>query len=227
MMTHPTNRPKPCRAVSHYYADYYDGALPLRERAHVETHLRACASCFEDYRSYTGVCDLLHGLPKMEAPFGFADRVRFALRQEDAARAERGASLLGMLRFPAWRALAPAAGVAATLVAALVVVQMQRDIAPPADASATAAGASPVTAPTAPGPALAETLAPAAAQAPVPVAEKVAEIEALVEDINALAAQTEDPIFLGADNEYELVFNPAAVYGRAPVDAQQASHPRP
>ena len=53
------------------------------------------------------------------------------------------------------------------------------------------------------------------------------EVEALIEDINALASQIRsEPIFLGGDDTHELVFDPYAIYRRPaePVDATAASY---
>jgi anti-sigma factor RsiW len=208
-----------CPSLRHYYADYYDAALPPRERSHVEAHMRACAGCFEDYRAYTGTCELLHELPRETAPFGFADRVRFALRQEEDARSSRGDAWAWLAR-PSWNRLAPAFGTAAVLAAAALVLWRAPALDPHREA-----------APGAPAPSLAAV--PVSADEIVPaheVAEKIAEIEALVEDINVLTAQAEAPIFLGADTEHELVFDPNAIYrrpGQAPVGAASASHSSP
>ena len=210
-----TNKKKVCGAVRHYYADHLDGSLAVAERGHVDRHMRECSSCFEDYRSYVGVRDLLRAVPKTPAPYGFSDRVRFAIRREAEAASEVKASPF----FSLVPRLVPVLGAAVFVVAAFAVIQMQRQ-----------------TLAESPRAAVSETPSAAVAAQPASshgeVATQVAEIDTLVKDINLTLAKqrSEEPIYLGGDGEHELVFDPMAVYRRPnqpAIPTAQASYETP
>jgi anti-sigma factor RsiW len=224
-----------CATLRHYYARHYEGGLSDGERLHVERHLRSCAECYEDYQAYVSTCDLLHGLPPVEAPFGFASRVRFALRAESEP-VQR--NFFPSFQTPSLTYLLPSLGAAALVVAASVFmmihyVSWDRGAPSPSHDSPSASAR--------PDEPMAPRVAPARAEAPPPAAHaslladqaamestrEVEEVEALIEDINALASQIRsEPIFLGGDDAHELVFDPYAIYHRPaePVEAAAAAY---
>jgi hypothetical protein len=228
--------PKKCAALRHYYARHYEGGLSDGERLHVERHLRSCAECYEDYQAYVSTCDLLHGLPPVEAPFGFATRVRFALRAEPEPAQKR--IFLPSFQTPSLTYLLPSLGAVALVVAASALMMIRYDSwergapSPPPGSPHVSARHDEPMAPRVAG-ARAEAPPPAAHVSP-PVeraamesAREVEEVEALIEDINALASQIRsEPIFLGGDEAHELVFDPYAIYHRPaePVEAAAAAY---
>jgi hypothetical protein len=243
--------PKKCDKLRHYYAQHYEGGLSDGERLHVERHLHSCAECYEDYQAYVSTCDLLHGLPPVEAPFGFASRVRFALRAEPEPAQKR--FFLPSFQTPALTYLLPSLGAAALVVAASVFMmiryaswEQQGAPLPSTSSDSPRASASPdevrrgkpdeVKPALPPEASMVATVAVAAAGAHVsPTADRAAmessremeEVEALIEDINALASQIRsEPIFLGGDEAHELVFDPYAIYYRPtePVEAAAAAY---
>ncbi len=257
--------PQKCATLRHYYAQHYEGGLSDGERLHVERHLHSCAECYEDYQAYVSTCDLLHGLPPVEAPFGFTSRVRFALSAEPEPAQKR--FFLPSFQTPALTSLLPSLGAVALVVAASVFMMIryaswEQQGAPQPSPSPDSPRASvspdevrkskpdaarpdkpeaPLT-PSLPSEApMVATVAAAGAEAPpsdahVPtLADRAAmesnrdveEVEALIEDINALASQIRsEPIFLGGDEANELVFDPYAIYNRPaePVEAAAAAY---
>ncbi len=257
--------PQKCAKLRHYYAQHYEGGLKDGERLHVERHLHSCAECYEDYQAYVSTCDLLHGLPPVEAPFGFASRVRFALSAEpEPAQKSFLPSFLPSFQTPALTYLLPSLGAVALVVAASVFMlryDSWEQGAPSTSPDSPSASALPDAAhpdkpakvvragkpeaPLAPLPppetsrvaavAAAGTQAPPSDAHVLPPAERAAmessremeEVEALIEDINALASQIRsEPIFLGGDEAHELVFDPYAIYNRPaePVEAATAAY---
>ncbi|UCF81080.1 MAG: hypothetical protein JSV08_01260 [Acidobacteriota bacterium] len=215
--------PQKCAALRHYYARYYEGGLSDGERLHVERHLRSCAECYEDYQAYVSTCDLLHGLPPVEAPFGFASRVRFALRAEPEP-AKR--IFLPSFQTPSLTYLLPSLGAVALVVAASAFMMTRYTPwergapSPPPDSPRVATARA-----EAPPPAAHVSLP--ADRAAMESDKEVEEVEALIEDINALASQIRsEPIFLGGDDAHELVFDPYAIYHRPaePVEAAAAAY---
>jgi hypothetical protein len=70
-------------------------------------------------------------------------------------------------------------------------------------------------------------VSPTADRAAMESSREMEEVEALIEDINALASQIRsEPIFLGGDEAHELVFDPYAIYYRPtePVEAAAAAY---
>jgi anti-sigma factor RsiW len=100
---------------------HLDGALGPQERAAVEAHLAACASCRQARERLAGALSLLGRLPGAPPPSAsFEQRFYARLAAERLARPERP----GVRDWLTWRWVAPALSTA--LVAAALVVTTSR-----------------------------------------------------------------------------------------------------
>jgi len=57
-----------------------DQTLAAAERATCEAHLAACGDCWREWEAFQRMLTLLHGMPRLRAPAGFADRVLGAVQ---------------------------------------------------------------------------------------------------------------------------------------------------
>ena len=112
-----------CRTAQSKLNRYLDGELPVRDRDHVEQHLRECLSCRNELEGLRVVADLMSALPEPpEVPAGFAERV-----MNRAARDRAGKGLL--LTF--WQSVSPPMRIAAAAMIVLGVclgTLMSRDV---------------------------------------------------------------------------------------------------
>ena len=95
---------------------YLEGDLPLQQRALVDAHLDACASCAEELKELRGTIGLLHSLPELEPPPGLARSV-IARIQAGEGQPTHWVRVLdgldGLLRSRSLALVAAAGGVAA------------------------------------------------------------------------------------------------------------------
>lgn len=78
---------------------YLDGALGVRDLAHVQAHLETCANCLRAYEELQALRGLLRGLPEPAMPEGFAERIHWRLQREAGRPLRR--SLFDRVSFPA------------------------------------------------------------------------------------------------------------------------------
>ena len=64
-----------CKKVRVRLSSYLDGELPKEESIRIESHLQACPRCAEELDSLNAMGRLLDGLPGMEIPPGFEQRL--------------------------------------------------------------------------------------------------------------------------------------------------------
>src|SRR3989441_7310868 len=64
-----------CDHARAMFSELTDRALPDAERAACEAHLAACPDCRREWETFQRMLALLHGMPRLRAPAGFADRV--------------------------------------------------------------------------------------------------------------------------------------------------------
>jgi len=112
-----------CKKAKRKLNRYLDGELPVRDRDHVEQHLRGCLSCRNELERLRGVAGAMATLPEPpEVPVGFAERV-----MNRAARDRAGKGLL--LTF--WQSVSPPMRIAAAAMVVLGIclgAVMSRDV---------------------------------------------------------------------------------------------------
>jgi anti-sigma factor RsiW len=102
---------------------YLDGALGPRERAHVDAHLEACASCRASRDRLAGALSVLARLPPAPAPSDEFEQ-RFYARLAAERRVSPGRPRLR--DWLTWRWAAPALATAAAAVMLVVTTSRQR-----------------------------------------------------------------------------------------------------
>ncbi|MET0642912.1 MAG: zf-HC2 domain-containing protein, partial [Candidatus Binatia bacterium] len=64
-----------CAEVQKYLADFLDKSLDNERAWAIEDHLAACSRCSEEMTSLAECQRLVSGLPAVELPLGFTNRV--------------------------------------------------------------------------------------------------------------------------------------------------------
>ena len=112
-----------CRTAQSKLNRYLDGELPVRDRDHVERHLRECPSCRSELERLRVVADAMATLPEPpEVPAGFAERVVNRAAQD---MGRRGQALMF------WQSVSPPMRIAAAAMIVLGVclgALMSRDL---------------------------------------------------------------------------------------------------
>jgi hypothetical protein len=217
-----------CKSIRLYYLDHLENSLSLNDRRAFDEHLRQCPVCHGDFQAYTATCALLRAVPAQTAPHGFSAKVRESLLEGPA---DAPAALFQRGFFSPSFAWAAAASMA-LLAVSLFLFREQ-----PSPASGLADGNPAPPAATLPAeepsvlspatPAAVPVIRQASAVKPQDIHRELREIGTLVQDINQLADSVyEQPVYLGGDEQHELVFDPYQIYNRqtAPVDAEAASY---
>ena len=73
-----------CREVRDLSSDYIDGELDEASRGRVGEHIGWCGPCSAFINTLRATVNMLRSAPKRDAPEGFPDRVRDAVRNEGA-----------------------------------------------------------------------------------------------------------------------------------------------
>jgi anti-sigma factor RsiW len=112
-----------CHRVNRLLPDYIGDELSLKKRAAVEQHLEQCPACKAELAALQEVWE---GLIRQELPVkgeefwqGFTTRVMREVKKKRPMPEEHRTPLL----FPGWKVLLPAAGVAAAVIAAVIVLK--------------------------------------------------------------------------------------------------------
>ena len=106
-----------CDKVRPRLEAYIDGELGERERAEVLDHLGDCHDCYPEAAALQRLHDGIRQVaPSYRAPEALRSRIRFALRQEAAARARSARAAPGWLAYAASILLAVALGSGGTLL---------------------------------------------------------------------------------------------------------------
>src|SRR5262245_49924024 len=69
-----------CHDARATFSDLADQALPAAGRAACEAHLAECADCRREWEAFQRMLALLHDMPRLRAPAGFADRLLGAVQ---------------------------------------------------------------------------------------------------------------------------------------------------
>jgi hypothetical protein len=69
-----------CHDARAMFSDLAEQALAAAERATCEAHLAGCADCRREWEAFQRMLALLHDMPRLHAPAGFADRVLGAVQ---------------------------------------------------------------------------------------------------------------------------------------------------
>ena len=70
-----------CGEVQKYLADFLDKSLDNERARAIEDHLAACSRCSEEMASLAECQRLVSGLPAVELPLGFTNRVMARVRE--------------------------------------------------------------------------------------------------------------------------------------------------
>jgi Predicted integral membrane protein (DUF2275)/Putative zinc-finger len=70
-----------CQEVQKYLSDFLDESLDVEHSQTVSNHLAACAPCSEEMASLAECQRLVSGLPEVEPPVGFSNRVMAYVRE--------------------------------------------------------------------------------------------------------------------------------------------------
>ncbi len=73
-----------CKKVRVRLSSYLDGELSKKESIRIESHLQACPRCAEEFDGLNAMGRLLDGLPGMEIPPGFEQRLTVAAGRRTA-----------------------------------------------------------------------------------------------------------------------------------------------
>ena len=73
-----------CREVRDLSSDYIDDELDETSRGRVGEHIGRCGPCNAFINTLRATIDMLRSTPRHDAPEGFPDRVRDAVRNEGA-----------------------------------------------------------------------------------------------------------------------------------------------
>jgi len=111
-----------CQEVQKYLSEFLDGNLEVERSQRVSDHLAACAPCSEEMASLAECQRLVSGLPKVEPPVGFSNRVMAHVRE-----AARKQSLWGRLFLPL-RIKIPVQATAVVLIAVLAAFIYQKEL---------------------------------------------------------------------------------------------------
>ena len=76
---------KDCREVRDLSSDYIDGELDSAAQGRVREHLGRCGPCNAFVNTLRATVNILRSTPKTDAPEGFRERVRDAIKSEEAA----------------------------------------------------------------------------------------------------------------------------------------------
>ncbi len=71
-----------CETTTGLFSEYYDGGLSPEERRSLEEHLQGCASCREEYLTFTRSLEALHDTAPLETTQVFLTNVRAAVQNE-------------------------------------------------------------------------------------------------------------------------------------------------
>src|SRR5512139_1944738 len=85
-----------CHEINTLLPAYLEGVLSPEEKKNLEDHLVSCPLCRRDLENLRGAVDLVRGLPEVEPPPFFEQRIMARVREE--ARRKKG--VLRMLFFP-------------------------------------------------------------------------------------------------------------------------------
>jgi anti-sigma factor RsiW len=110
-----------CHKVQRLLPDYIGDELSFKNRGQIEQHLEQCPACRAELAALQAVWDSLvkQTLPQREEEFwqGFTARVMRDVKKKRPVAHKRP------LLFPGWRVLLPAAGAAAAVIAAVIVLR--------------------------------------------------------------------------------------------------------
>ncbi|MCX7703397.1 MAG: zf-HC2 domain-containing protein [Planctomycetota bacterium] len=99
-----------CEDVKRVLQDYLDGLLSGEEKGTVESHLKECASCADEYDTLKRVVDSVRSLPKHKAPEILKLRIKDAIRGE---------------KLSLWRTLSTISTAAAALLLVVLLLSLQ------------------------------------------------------------------------------------------------------
>ena len=112
-----------CHRVHRLLPDYIGDELSLKKREQVAKHLAECPACKAELAALRGLWDdlALQTLPQKGEEFwqGFTARVMREVKKKRPMPEEHKTPLL----FPGWKVLLPAAGVAAAVIAVVIVLK--------------------------------------------------------------------------------------------------------
>lgn len=74
-----------CRHAHRLFGAYWDDEITQAEREWLESHFAGCESCRTAYEGFSRPLEALAGLPRIEAPPGFAERVLARVRHAGSA----------------------------------------------------------------------------------------------------------------------------------------------
>ena len=110
-----------CEEVQKYLSDFLDKSLDVERTQEIEDHLAACSLCSEEVASLAECHRLVSGLPVVEPPVGFTNRVMAEVRE-----AAHPASLWERLFLPL-RIKIPLQATAVVLIAVLAAYIYQKE----------------------------------------------------------------------------------------------------
>src|SRR4029453_15882958 len=110
-----------CGEVQKYLSDFLDKSLDNERARAIEYHLAACSRCSEEMTSLAECQRLVSGLPAVELPLGFTNRVRARGGEET-----NPPKLLGRSFFPL-RIKVPLQATAVVLIAVLAAYIYQKE----------------------------------------------------------------------------------------------------
>ncbi|MCR5482324.1 MAG: zf-HC2 domain-containing protein [Clostridia bacterium] len=80
-MTMPNLSPQ-CRRIQDMLSDYIDGIPEENTRNEIESHLKSCSICMQEYKSMRAVTDLLHAMPKPAIPKELDERLKRTIHEQ-------------------------------------------------------------------------------------------------------------------------------------------------
>jgi hypothetical protein len=69
-----------CQRAEGLFSAFREEELPLTEKNALAQHFESCAGCKRDYEEFVHTLDLMHSLPRLEAPTDFTDKVLARVR---------------------------------------------------------------------------------------------------------------------------------------------------
>jgi hypothetical protein len=111
-----------CQRAERLFSPLLDGELAPAEKTSIEAHFEACPSCMKAYQEFVHTLDMVHSLPRLEAPEDFADSVLDRVRSRAPVTVDPWWRRLGwqVSDWTEWLTVRPAYATAAAMV--LVVV---------------------------------------------------------------------------------------------------------
>lgn len=110
-----------CEEVANHFSDYLDKSLDTATMTRVATHIIACPVCRAESNDLADCIEQVAGLPALDAPLGFAQRVMAHVREIEAK------PTIWQWLFQSWSKKTPLQATAVVMVAVLAVFLYQKE----------------------------------------------------------------------------------------------------